>query len=168
MTDFLGAAVLAQILATDDRRSHDEQWHNNEDLFTPPVLWDLTWQDENVWAGWQTPWWPSMSCLGVGRDNLTETGLIVAPGGWADPWTWSGASSRLAFVGITRDAAGSALGTCTVRCIRTSTDEMVSKVTSDANGAYIATTPYSDAHFLVIHNAAGDRAGASVNTILPA
>ena len=168
MTGFVGAALTQIILLSDDTRACDEQWLGNEDLFVPPVLWDTQWEDDKEYAGWQTPWWPAGSSVCFGSGGLQVDCPIAQAGWWGEPWISSGANGRLAFVGITRDATGSALANCTVRCIRTGTDEMVSKVTSDANGFYIATSPYTDAHFLVIHNAAGDRAGASVNTILPA
>jgi hypothetical protein len=71
-------------------------------------------------------------------------------------------------VGVTRDQYGSPLGNCTVRCFRTSSGELVSQVTSDANGNYVATSPYSDQHFLTVHKTLSpDVAGASVDTLTP-
>lgn len=115
---------------------------------------------------YQTRWWPRsgqiMGGWGYEGDNFQNKAT-----GWKAPFTVRGCNGRLGFVGYTRDQYGSALGNCTVRLYRVSTEERQAKVTSDANGLYFATTPYSDAHFMVIHNAAGDFAGATANTLLP-
>lgn len=115
-----------------------------------------------------TRWWPRESQLiGGWSGSGDDTFLNYAPA-WMDPWTRSGANGRFARVGITRDAYGSPLGNCIVRLIRTSTDEMVCKVTSDANGLYYATSPYNDGHFIVVHGPGGTLAGATVDSLIPA
>ena len=115
-----------------------------------------------------TRWWPRQSVIIGGWIGTADDVFQDYAPSWIDPWTRSGANGRLAFVGYTRDQYGSPLGGCTVRCYRVSTEEMVSKVTSDANGLYFATSPYNDSHFIVIHNTAGDQAGATKNTLTPA
>lgn len=143
------------------------EWATSGDLYLAK-LWDRIPADD---YGFDTyfgnEWWPSRSSLMGGWDGEPSNQLVGDAPWFAWPSTRSGCNGRLGFVGYTRDQYGTPLANCTVRCIRASTDEMVSKVTSDANGFYIATTPYSDAHFLVVHDATGAIAGASVNTLLP-
>ena len=122
--------------------------------------------DGGTIANYATPWWPGT------RGFLADTGLddmMLTSVGWGWEWTLSGCNGRLGFKGITRDQYGSPLGGCTVRLFRTSTDELVAKVTSDpSTGAFIATTPYADGHYMTVHKAGTpDIAGASVDTIIP-
>jgi hypothetical protein len=118
---------------------------------------------------YHTRWWPRSGQIlggwGGGQDG--DFFQNKSPR-WKQPRTERGANGRLGFVGYTRDQYGSPLGGCTVRCYRTSTEEQVAKVTSDDTGLYFATTPYSDAHFLVIHNGDGSLAGATKTSLLPA
>jgi hypothetical protein len=116
----------------------------------------------------QTRWWPRQGQIigGWGAGAVGDFFQNKSPR-WKAPFTVRGCNGRLGFVGYTRDQYGSPLGNCTVRLYRVSSEEQQAKVTSDANGLYFATTPYNDAHFLVIHNAAGDLAGATKNTLLP-
>lgn len=120
---------------------------------------------------YSSPWWPAQG--GLAGDCLSDTGagrMICGPAltpAWGTFWVNAGCNGRLGFVGVTRDQYGSPLGGCTVRCFVTATDELVSKVTSDAKGNYIATSPYQADHYLVIHSSDGQQAGASVSTIDP-
>lgn len=115
-----------------------------------------------------TKWWPRSSQLLGGWGNGLEGDTFQNKSTrWTNYNTVRGCNGRLAFVGYTRDQYGSVLGGCTVRLYRTGTEEQQCKVTSDANGLYFATTPYNDAHFQVIHNAAGTLAGATRNDLLP-
>lgn len=142
----------------------DDPWWGNEDLFPGPGIMSL--QNREVVLGTPgdaTPWWPRRGSLMGGFDGVDENSMLARAAWWGDPWLLSGASSRLAFVGITRDQYGSPLAGCTVRCFVTSTDELVAKVVSDANGAYTATSPYNVDHYLVVHSADGTVAGASVS-----
>lgn len=81
----------------------------------------------------------------------------------------SGCNGRLAFVGVARDFNGSPIPAAKVRCFRTSSVELVSSVVCDANGHYVATTPYVDGHFLVVHGLSGSTpvSGASIDTVIP-
>lgn len=169
MTSFINGTMglPVTIHAGTDMRHGDEFYFANEDLFFPQSILLVDMETENEVWGFSTPWWPGPNLLGIGFEGLAD----IAPLGnplQGEIWYSLGANGRLAFSGITRDQYGSPMANCTVRCIRTATDELVSKVSSDANGAYIATTPYNDAHFLVVHSSDGTRGGATVNTALPA
>jgi len=165
---FVGVVIGGVALFAADKNHQDEFYRDNEDLFQPAVLYSVDWNSVAEFAGFVSPWWPTRGFLmGGWGDGLQGDNLLSLPAECADMWRSFGANGRLGFVGTTRDAFGSPLGNCTVRCIRTSTDEMVSKVVSDANGFYIATTPYNDSHMLVVHDSTGAIAGASVNTLLP-
>ena len=152
-----------------DLRACDQEFFHNEDLFQPPPLVDVGLPQE-VWfegtaggyVGYMSPWWPTPGSLLGDSGDVGVLQRISPWGAWTTP---SGCNGRLGFVGYTRDQYGSPVPNCTVRCIRISTDEMVSKVTSDATGYYIATTPYSDAHVLVVNGPS--IGGASVDTLLP-
>lgn len=148
-------------------RHGDFFYFSGDDYLFPTAFIEVTYNSDDEIFDFSSPWWPNISGFGVGIEGLADSTplsrQLVYP-----TWFAYGSNGRLAFSGITRDQYGSPLPNCTVRCIRNSTDELVSKVSSDANGAYIATTPYSDAHFLVIHNSDGTLAGATVNTALPA
>ncbi len=164
----IGAALPQFILRAADQSHGDEAFFDNEDLIGQAVLLSFDWRAVIEAAGFVSPWWPWGGIIGgaygFDGDNLTQ----LSPR-HSDIWRSFGANGRLAFVGYTRDQFGSPIGGVTVRCFRTSTDEMVSKVTSDDNGFYIATSPYSDAHFLTVHKAGSpDLSGSSVDTVLPA
>lgn len=167
MSIFVGAATLNFVVTRDDHRAVDEAlWRENAQHDVVLVYPQVHSLDSMI--NYANDFWPG-GTLDVGGDGGISQNNFLAPTKWGPIWEQGGANGRLGFVGITRDAYGSPLPNCTVRCFRVSTDELVSKVTSDpTTGYYIATTPYNDAHFLVVHSAAGDVAGASVNTILPA
>lgn len=168
-----GFGLAVTVHARQDYSACDQQYFGNR---YPPVA--LTpWRSEVRSADnakdvfvYSNKWWPRGSAVIIGGGMVGEDGnmFLNKPPRWIAPRTERGANGRLAFVGYTRDEYGSALGDCTVRCYRVSTEEQVSKVLSDANGLYFATSPYNDEHFLVIHNPAGDQAGATKNTITPA
>jgi hypothetical protein len=157
----IGGALPQPRILADDRRATDA-WFSLADwrwiLPTGSVV-----QIEP--ASWVTPWWPRPS-FGVG--DPIGTG-VLGPGDWySPPWTVTGANGRLGFAGITRDAYGVPIAGATVRLFRTSDSSLQSQVTSDGNGAYTATTPFADAHFLVVHQgSAPEIAGASISTLLP-
>lgn len=172
MSANLGNALgLGNVLSQPNRQHCDEDFFGNDELFFPDP-WANLYAREDVWFGvatFRTPWWPSTAAnMFLGDQSADISMLSDRIYRYSDPWPNlpGGANGRLGFVGYTRDAYGSPLANCTVRCIRTSTNELVSQVTSNANGFYIATTPYSDAHFLVVH--ATGVAGATVDTSLPA
>jgi hypothetical protein len=160
----LASGLFGAIPQRDDYRGVSEvdwQWSC---AAQPAPLLPIALADDGVSTpSFATCFWPGGASLDGGVES-------VRPGAWwSAPWTTSGANGRLGFVGYTRDAFGSPLGGCTVRCVRTSTNELVAQVTSDANGFYTATTPYGDAHYLTVHNSAVTPAvaGASVDSLIP-
>lgn len=169
MTSWIGFTSGASIYRRDDKRAVSEWWLS-ESAFGSPIILDLWTNEESDYgAGYVNPWWPYRGHLMGGFDGVPENQIQAVAHWYQEPWVRSGCNGRLAFVGYTRDQYGSPLGGCTVRCFRTSTDELVSKVTSDPNtGYYIATSPYADGHYLTVHKTLGpDVAGASVDTLLP-
>lgn len=145
-------------------------WATNGDLFLAKLSDRILADDYFYDASFESEWWPGRSSLMGGWDGVGENALINEAPWWSWPRTNTGCNSRLGFVGYTRDAYGSVMAGCLVKCFRTSSDELVSTVTSGANGFYIATTPYLDAHYLVVQNPAATPpvAGASLNTVIPA
>lgn len=165
-----GAAGGLPLQVRPDKRAQEEFWHG-EAHFQPPVIYDRLIPEESDYGmGFVNPWWPYAGNLLSGAFGDGDGQILNYAPWWQEPWVRSGCNSRLGFVGYTRDAYGSPLGGCTVKCFRTSSDELVSTVTSDATGFYIATTPYIDGHYLVVQkpNAVPPVAGASLNTITPA
>jgi len=177
MSGDIGAAFgLGVSLYPSDMRHCDQEMFTNEDLFHPPPLADyyvpveVPLGDMGGYCGYMSAWWPRNSGLMVGdlgadvsmlQDSQSWGPLGVMPG--------SGTNGRLSIVGITRDAYGSALPACTVKLFRTSTDELVSQVTSDATtGEYTITTPYyPDGHYLVVYKSGSpDVFGTTVNTLV--
>jgi hypothetical protein len=68
--------------------------------------------------------------------------------------------------GVTKDAAGAALGGCTVRTYVAATNAPFSTVVSDGSGNYSATVPLSENCYLVAYKAGSpDVAGTTVNYI---
>jgi hypothetical protein len=147
-----------------DRDAGDPWFHSSENRLLPEILVMLP--DEYMLEAFRSPWWPSRSSMMAGWDGVDN--VLTAEQRYAWPRVVSGCNGRLGFVGYTRDQYGSIVANCTVRCFRTSTDELVAKVTSDANGLYYATSPYSDAHYLTVHKSGTpDIAGASIDTLTP-
>lgn len=169
MSGFVSPGVqgLPMLIRTDNR-CLEEFWHG-EAHFQPPIMFDRLAPEESDYGyGFVNPWWPYAGNLLAGSFGAGDGQIINYAPWWQEPWVRSGCNGRLAFVGYTRDQYGSPLGNCTVRCFRTSTNELVSQVTSDANGFYIATSPYADGHFLTVHKTlAPDVAGASIDTLVP-
>ena len=166
MSGLIGAAQPVFILRADDIRHVDEYWFGRDDLVQPPTIIGRQWEEEREFQGYTSPWWPRAG--GLLGDAAGDVNLLTQPAWWGEAWHQGGASGRLAFVGYTRDYAGAPVGGCTVRCFVTSSNELVSVVTSDANGYYIATTPYYGGHYLVCHKAgAPEIAGATISTLTP-
>lgn len=154
------------VLVQDDKRSCDEFFFGNDELFQPDQLANLYCSEDPNWgdAAFNTPWWPNVG--GLVGDLGADVSMLQRAAWWGDPQVNSGCNGRFSFAGITRTAAGAPLAGATVRCFRTSTDELVAKVTSGANGYYLATTPYGDAHYLTVHASTSPPiAGASVDTL---
>lgn len=165
MSSLVGNALPQFIHREDDKRTLDE-FYTGEELY-PYLLLRYDGSDVGK-AEFSSPFWPRCSSLMGGSDGVNENCFISLSPCAGDPWPASGCNGRLGFVGFTRDAFGSPVGGCTVRCFNTATNELVSQVVSDANGFYQATTPYADGHYLVVHKAGPpDIAGASISTLTP-
>jgi hypothetical protein len=115
------------------------------------------------------------------RSSFRTTGLSVAEA-WLNTapliWDWqfydavsAGAGQRrYAITGVTRDARnGAIIPSAIVKLYRTATDEVVDVVTSDANGNYVATSPYDTFALYAVAYLPGspDIAGTTVNTLVP-
>lgn len=69
--------------------------------------------------------------------------------------------------GVTKDAAGSALGNCVVQLFRTPSDVLVCEQASDASGNYLFENPGSGPFYIVAYKpGAPDVAGTTVNTLV--
>lgn len=167
MSGLIAAAQPVNIIQADDVRHVDEYWFGRDDLVQPPTIIGRQWEEEREFQGFTSPWWPRAG--GLLGDAAGDVNPLTQPAWWGEAWHQGGASSRLAFVGYARDWAGNVLPSATVRCFLTSTVELVSTVSSDANGYYAATTPYGGAHFLTVHGTASGVpvSGASVDTLVP-
>lgn len=168
MSVLVGAAQQAthpmQRSAVDGHTTQADEWHDQEN-----ERQTLNFQcacGESV-TGWANSWWPNRSGL------VADTGIsdVMGPGlsmqmlsGWV-----TGANGRFGFSGIARDGSGNVLASATVRCYRRDDGLPVADpVTTDANGYFLITTPYSpDAHFLTVHKSgATPYAGASYDNLV--
>lgn len=121
--------------------------------------------------GYKSPWWPGSTGFdSSGNEWLTTVWYL-------QPEKNSGAVSKMAFTGVTRDVNGSVLGSCVVKLYKTSDspnagkDTLLYEVTSDATtGAFIVYTPfYPDTHYMVSYKAGSpDVEGTTVNTLIGA
>lgn len=117
--------------------------------------------------GWATEWWPTRGCfcMDSGLGDIMRTGQSMQ---LSQSW-FSGANGRFSFAGIARDFNGNVISGATVRCYRVSDGVAVAApVTTDANGYFLITTPYSpDTHFLTVHKSgASPYAGASYDNLV--
>ena len=141
-------------------------YRDDEAAAQPPVIVEFMGVDTMAFerGSFQSPWWPHSGNI-LGWDG-TDTHLLMLPAEMACPWITLGCNGRLSVVGITRDQYGSALGACVVKMFRASNHELVAVVTSEGTGYYTITSPYSEAHYLVVH-VPGGVAGATADTITP-
>lgn len=157
------------LIVPTDLRGMDDEWTRNDDVQPAPEGSLLcTVSDFLDVADYTTGWWPASGGM------VADTGMSDVRGQFESPsqriWQIAGAANgRLSFSGVTRDQYGSAIGSCTVRCFRLSTLELTAQVISDAStGAFIITSPYSEAHFLTVHlTSTPSIAGATVDTLIP-
>jgi hypothetical protein len=151
------------LIEVDDKTLYD-RFFGGEAFIPTPVLLELR-RTVDLWGigtAYESPWWPNKIPF-LNNDGLDDF-LFAAEEEWLG-YIVSGTNGRLSIRGVSRDQYGSPLGGCTIRLFLTSTGEMVSTVTSDANGAYIITSPYSASHFLTVH--APGVGGASIDSIVP-
>lgn len=158
MSTLIAAALPQNIV----RRKND--WF---DLFPFRIDLDYTgWPDSNGILTFQNAWWP-----GSGR-LLGASGAEYGPEPFSVWWTLpnltSGATARYGIAGVTRDPYGTRLGSVTVKMFRTLDDSLQDSVTSDVEGNYTVSSPYTDAHYLYIYKAGPpEMFGGSANTLLP-
>lgn len=136
----------------------------------------------NVWISVEDAW----ALFGGGYENEYwpgSAGMDASGGEWSKavwygrPELSSGAVSRYAFTGVTRDAYGSALGAVTVKLFKTVgggnpdlKDVKIDETTSDASGNYtLYTYYYPDTHYIVSYKTGTpDVQGTTVNTLIGA
>ena len=83
-------------------------------------------------------------------------------------WKEDDGTLTTALTGVSRDSAGAALGSCRVMAFRTSDNSFAGETTSDGSGNWSLANLTGGAFYLVEYKAgAPDRAGTSVNTLLP-
>ena len=101
------------------------------------------------------------SGFGGGMAMASPCGPSLPPGGGAQ---------MKKIIGVTRDSAGSPLGSVTVQAFLTATDAYVRETVSDAGGYYVLCTQFDgQTHYLVAYKTGSpDVAGTTVNTITPA
>jgi len=137
------------------------------DLFPFRINLDYAgWPDSNGVRTFQNAWWPGNGGL-VGAGGA-DCGPDDAAIWWTLPNLTSGATARYGIAGVTRDPYGTRLGSVTVKMFRTADDSLQDSVTSDVEGNYTVSSPYTDAHYLYIYKAGPpEMFGGSANTLLP-
>lgn len=121
--------------------------------------------------GYTTGWWPGTGRLDAsGNEWLQPTWQLL-------PEMYSGAVSKMAFLGVTRDAFGTALGGCTVRLYKTTdgaypgtANTFLYEAVSDASGNFtVYTQYYPDTHYMVSYKAGSpDVQGTTINALIGA
>jgi hypothetical protein len=170
VSSFIGApsgVALGQWNAADDKRlmMDDYQLHNTN-------VWVSI---EDVWAlfggGYDNEYWPG----GVGMD--ASGGEWQKAVWWGRPEFSSGAVSRWAFTGVTRDGYGSALGGMTVKLFKTVgggspdlKDVKIDETTSDTSGNFtVYSSYYPDTHYIVTFKSGTPNIqGVTANTLIGA
>lgn len=167
MSSFLGTPSgvgLGQWLSPDDNRLL-------ENLYNDAWVRAVPKQEPFHHAGFTSPWWPGNGGLDAGGGEWLE------PVWHREPEKNSGAVSKMAIIGVTRDAGGTALGGCTVKLYKTADgaypgtkDALLYEAVSDPSGNYaVYTQYYPDTHYLVAYKAGSpDVEGTTVNTLIGA
>lgn len=107
----------------------------------------------------------------ISRGQRGQPGVLAIPGdrfGRLRPFRSSRLSTKNEIIsGVTRDASGAPLGSCTVQLFRTPSDVLAQEQISDASGNYLFENPGSGPFYIVAYKQdAPDVAGTSVNTLL--
>lgn len=83
---------------------------------------------------------------------------------WGRVLVYSGGNQEMR--GISRDSAGSALGSCRVLLFRTEDNSFVKETTSDGSGNWVMSVMSAGSFFVVYYKAGGtDLAGTTKNTL---
>jgi hypothetical protein len=116
---------------------------------------------------YQNGFWPRRG--GFMGDYAADVGLIEGSW-WGTFYPAGGISSRVGFVGVTRDQYGTPTGSCVVQLFRTSDDLFIMEVTSDSSGNFLLQSWYTpDQHYIVAYKAGSpDIFGTTVNTLVGA
>jgi hypothetical protein len=152
MSQFIGAALPQMRLERNDDRLQSPSW------VTVTIQRHLD-------RGYRSEWWPrGQSFIG---DAVVDVGVqtVVA---WGEYDPVGGESSRVGFVGVTRDQYGTPLGGCVVQLFRTSDDLFIMETTSDSAGNFLLQSWYTpDTHYIVAYKAgAPDVFGTTLNTLV--
>ena len=152
MSQFIGGAQPQFILERKDGRLH-------------PAHWVTVTVQRPLGRGYLSEWWPRGNAL-LG-DSAADVGMLDAVA-WGEYDMVGGESSRVGFVGVTRDQYGTPLGSCVVQLFRTSDDLFIMEMTSDSNGNFLLQSWYTpDAHYIVAYKAGStDVFGTTVNTLV--
>lgn len=116
-------------------------------------------------SGFAWGYWPRSGFTG----DPTSDGILLEAQSWGEPETSSGAISRFGYRGVTRDANNSPLGGVTVKIFRTADDtKTADDVVSDTDGNFIISTPYYEAHYLVMRKSGSPEvSGVTVSSQFP-
>lgn len=145
MSDLIGGALPANIIARKDRRLVPlyQNFRIHRDRISDRDL------PTSYPGGFCNDYWP-------GNRGMIGEAATVAEAVWSRQvarLAW-GVSSRLGFVGITRDANGNILPGVTCSLFLTATKAWIMDVVSGADGAFLLQTFYSpDTHFIVFWKA---------------
>lgn len=132
------------------------------------VGWVTAYIVRRIDFGYQTDWWPARG--GFIGDLGADVGLLDVSDQWGEYEPVGGESSRVGFVGVTRDQYGSPIGACVVQLFRTADDLFIMEIASDASGNFLLQSWYTpDTHYIVAYKAGSpDIFGTTVNTLVGA
>ena len=147
--------------------------------FTQDVEPDVNTPPARLWmnfAGWQQKtlgaplpnWSPIRSNVSV----YNTMGQRVSGQGVKRPQlvvpTKKGHTGTFTLTGITRDSAGSTLGSCTVKVFGSADDLMKATTTSDGSGNYSVTLAINQPVYVVSYKTGSpDVSGTTLNTLVP-
>jgi hypothetical protein len=152
-----GTGGFASQLQADDKR-----------LMMPEYRQDFHLNGETF----RSPWWPRSLIDASGGEMID-----ARPQTWELPALNSGAVSKLAFVGVSRDAYGSILPSCVMKLFKTADgnfpdtkDRILDQATSDpTTGGFLLLTPYAEAHYIALFKAGTPNVqGVSDNNLIGA
>ncbi len=118
-------------------------------------------------GGYANAYWPG----GGGLQGAQSTEVPILAGVSRDVserYAW-GAASRLAFIGVTRDAQGTLLGGVTCSLFRTADKTLIAEIVSGVDGSFFLQSPFTDGHFIVFNKTgAQDVFGTTKQTLIGA
>lgn len=157
MSGFIGMTALPPFV------SGIQDLRLNRMDFQPKQVFADIWATPS--ASFETAWWPKGG--GFIGDLGSDVGLFEASW-WGEYDQAAGAASRFGFIGVTRDANGSPVASCTVKLFRTSDDALLDTTVSDPLGNFLLNTAYyPDAHYMVAHKSGSpDVDGISQNNLI--